>query len=395
MENQPVKTEMMNKKDMESIINSINKPKKEINYQFKVLYCIGIINVLIAHSHADALAFWNEIVHLASFTIAMFVFSSGYFYNKKNDSKPIQYIWKKFTKLIIPLYLWHFFYAILIIISSGIGFTIALPLTWEKILLYPINSIKLLGYNNPAWFIVPLFVTEIYNVLMRRLLIKIEGKKTDYIMLSFNFILGFIGVYLAMHEYNRGWWLFLLRLCYFAPFYSLGYVYKNYLQKKDVLPSFWYFFIIILYEILIILIYGHTSSYSIVGMDSEFFENPVIPFLSGIAGLAFWLRISRILSPVIGKSKYVNAIANNTFPIMMNHIFGFMIMKVVFFVFTKIFAELPEFNVDLFKSDMLYLYLPRGRGFNLLYIVFGILIPIYLQKLVDLIKNIIYKLGRK
>lgn len=37
-------------------------------------------------------------------------------------------------------------------------------------------------------------------------------------------------------------------------------------------------------------------------------EGPIIPILSGIVGIAFWMRIAEVLTPVIGKSRYINAI---------------------------------------------------------------------------------------
>lgn len=364
--------------------------KKEINYQFKLLYAIGIINVLIAHSHSEQIALWNELIHVAGYTIAMFVFGSGYFYSSKNDTAPFKYIYKKFTRLIIPLYAWNLFYAVLVLCLSRFGITIGTPVTFHKLFLNPLYSPILLGYNDPAWFLVPLFVTEGYNVLLRRLTVKIAGFKTDLIMLIFNLILGFLGVAISIKSPSCGWQLFFTRFMYFAPFYSIGYFYKTYLEKKDTFSSFWYFMIIIVIELLLILINGHTSSYSIVAMDPKFFENPFLPFFSGLLGIAFWLRIARIFTPVIGRSKLINTIADNTFPIMMNHILGFMILKLFYLLLSSLFDFLPEFDIEQFKVDVFYFYVPRGRGFPLLYVVAGIIVPIGIQRILNFVKKNIY-----
>ena len=125
-------------------------------------------------------------------------------------------------------------------------------------------------------------------------------------------------------------------------------------------------------------------------MDPKFFENPFLPFLSGLLGIAFWLRIAKILTPVIGRSKVINTIADNTFPIMMNHILGFMILKLFYLLLSNVFDFMPKFDIEQFKIDVFYFYVPRGRGFPMLYVVAGILVPICIQKILILLKKHIY-----
>lgn len=379
---------------MADSVELLNKPKKEINYQFKVMYVIGILDVLLTHAHAELYNFWSETIHAAGYTIALFVFVSGYFYNTKSESNVFAYILKKAKRLLLPLYLWNTFYALLSLAFAKIGMNLGGPVNLYTLTLAPMTSFHLLNFNDPAWFIIPLFVTEIYHILVRKLLVNLSDKIKDFSLLIFHFIVGFAGVALAMHEKNTGWWLFLTRFMYFIPFYSLGYVYKKYLEEKDRLSSFWYFSIIIAIDILIILFNGHASMYSIVIMDEEYFENPFLPFLVGILGVAFALRASRILNTVIGKSKYLNILADNTFPIMMNHIFGFFVLKCIFFAATKVLPMLPEFPVEEFKNNLFYMYLPRGRGFPLLYVFFGMIIPIFMQKIVVSVKKLILKRGK-
>ena len=367
------------------------KPKKEINYQFKIMYVIGIVNVLMAHTHANEFLFLNEMIHYAGYTIAIFVFVSGYFYNAKSESNIPAYISKKFLKLIIPLYLWNLFYALVILVLERFGFSFGGHVTVKRVLLSPMIGAHLMSFNDPAWFIVPLFVTEVYNVCVRKVVSKFSSNKTDVGLLIFHFLVGFAGVAMAEKGLNKGWWLFLTRFMYFIPFFSLGYFYKNYLEKKDTLPSFWYFSIILAVALIIILVYGHASAYSIVIMDENFFENPVLPFVSGILGVAFYLRIARILTPVIGKSKMLNVVADNTFSIMMNHILGIFILKALFLLACKFLPMLPEFSMELFKNDIAYIYLPRGRGFPLLYVFFGAFIPIVMQKVILMVKKFFCK----
>ena len=182
---------------------------------------------------------------------------------------------------------------------------------------------------------------------------------------------------------------------YFIPFYTLGYFYKNYLEKKDTLSNFWYLSIVLILALFIVMVYGHSSAYSIVVMDDNFFENPVVPYISGILGIAFYLRIARILTPAIGKSKVINLVADNTFPIMMNHIFGFFVLKLILMIAARVLPMLPDFSMEAFKSSLSYMYLPRGRGFPLVYILFGIAVPVLMQRGINIIKNLFCKFVKK
>lgn len=366
--------------------------QKKINFQFKVLYAIGIIMVVAGHANAETLLFLNEIIHVCGFHMALFIFASGYFYNKTNDDRPFQYIWGKVKRLLIPYFLWNVFYGVIVYVLSKFGFKYGLPITWQKFFYIPFVDGPAFSFNLSAWFVIPLFVTEVYNVLIRKLLSRFDNNQKEIFLLIFNCLLGVAGIYLANKGYNTFGWLFLTRFLYFACFYSFGYIYKIYLEKKDTFSSFWYFTIIIMLELLLILIYGHSPTYSIVGMFN--FDNPVVSVFAGILGIAFWLRVSRILSPMIGKSKYLNAVADNTFSIMINHELGFFILKVMFYFAALLLPFLPEFPDEKLFFEYEYLYLPRGRGFPVLYVFVGIAFAVLLQKAVDCVAKAVKRMIR-
>ena len=47
-------------------------------------------------------------------------------------------------------------------------------------------------------------------------------------------------------------------------------------------------------------------------------------------GIAFWLRMAKILEPSLGKGRWLNAIADNSYSIMVNQYLGFMVVKAGF-----------------------------------------------------------------
>jgi len=370
-------------------LNAVKGPfiDRKINYQFKLLYAIGIFFVVAGHAGGEEFIFLHELMHCAGFYLAMFVFASGYFYDRVYDSMPGEYILKKLKKFFIPYILWNLFYGFLVFILSKFGFTIGMPITLVKLTYKPLLGIPLFSYNSPSWFVIPFLLTEVYNACVRRILLNVSENVKNIGLMSFNLFLGLAGIYLAKKGISSDIQLFFTRFMYFVPFYYLGYIYHIYLEKKDVLSNFWYFTILIALELVIILINGHSPYYLI--MDMRDFSDPFTPYLVGILGIAFWLRVSRILAPAIGKSKYIVMVANNTFAIMMHHFLGFTILGAMFYIASKFISVLPKFDIEAFMNSSDYIYMPRGRGFPLLYTIFGIAFSILLQYAVLEIKMLI------
>lgn len=371
-------------------------PDRKINYQFKVLYAIGIIFVVAGHANANDIIFWNELIHCTGWYMAMFVFASGYFYKSSNDEHPLAYIWKKVKRLMVPYFLWNIFYGIVVLILSKFGFTIAMPFDWRNFLFRALCEGPGFKFNLPAWFVIPLFFSEVYNVLIRFCLKKLTENKRNIVLLVLNTLIGFFGIYIAMQYTGKivvGLPLFGTRLAYFIAFFTFGYMYKMYVEKYDTLSNFWYFTIIISIELLYILIKGESPVYSIIGMFN--FENPVLPYIMGLVGLAFWLRIARILTPVVGHSKKLNMIADNTFSIMTNHEFGFFLMNTGFYFLTAVCSLPLKFDVEKYKTSVEYIFLPRGRGFPMVYVAFAIVFSLLIQKLAVFLKGRLYSVYLK
>ena len=62
--------------------------ENNINYQFKLLYAIGIVMIVANHTSGNGgISLFYELFPAASFEIGLFVFTSGYFYKEKNFIK--------------------------------------------------------------------------------------------------------------------------------------------------------------------------------------------------------------------------------------------------------------------------------------------------------------------
>ena len=115
------------------------------------------------------------------------------------------------------------------------------------------------------------------------------------------------------------------------------------------------------------------------------FQNGVIiPYVTSLTGIAFWLRISKLLTPIAGNHRFVRLISDNTYSIMIHHLMGFMTVKWLFLLLSHTTALFSDFNADYLRSTIWYYYLPKGlQQYGMVYLAGGILIPILIKKLCD------------
>lgn len=366
--------------------------KAEEKSYFRVLYFIGIIMVVARHCGLGGFSLFYEWFEAGTFMLGFFLFASGYFFYNNLGKKTIDIVIKKIKKIIIPLYFWHLIYGIVIFILNKIGIiSYGQDLNFENIVLNPIYSGHSYVFNKASWFLMPFFMVQIFSIIFLPLLKKKWG---SYFVFVLYLILGFIGVQLSMAGYNTKWYLVLTRFLYFLPFFGLGLLYKDKLEKHDNLKNIWYFSIVMFLQLCLVYYKGGLEVY--IPSWCLNFKDFVCPFLFGFFGIAFWLRISKILVPIFKDSKIVNMISKNTFSIMIHHMFGFFILNLLWYFLAKNFNFIDGFNFNKFYTSPDYLYLPKKLfQFATLYVVFGIgfsLIVSYFEskikyKLPNLTKN--------
>lgn len=351
----------------------------KIDYRFKFLYFIGIISIIISHCGQGGIDLLYNWFPFNSFFLALFAFTSGYFFRENQTEHTTKYILYKFKKLIIPLYLYNLFYGLLVLILRPFGFTIGGDFTLYNLFIEPIKTGHQFGYNLPCWFVIPLFMIEVFYIVFYKLLKMLPVKINEYVLFVCELTLGLVGIYIAKCGYYANWGLVLTRFLYFVPFYGLGILYKSKLEEYDRVPNILYFSFIFVIQLLIITIYGQPVSYSIVWCDN-FTHNIFMPFIIGVIGIAFWFRVGRILTPALKGSKYLRLITDNSYSIMANQILGFMLVKTVFAILSKYTSLCGNFDMHEYKTNIWYFYLPKGiYQWRILYILSGIIIPIIIQ----------------
>lgn len=198
--------------------------------------------------------------------------------------------------------------------------------------------------------------------------------------INFTFkILSAIGIIIIVsgHCYNGG-----VSLMYdWFPKYSYnlalfvfisGYFYK---EKHDNLNSVAYFAIVLGVQLLL-LTFCKNLEYT-PSKCVKFDNGCVIPYVTAITGIAFWLRVAKLITPIIKNKKLVRMISDNTYSIMIHHIFAFMIVKWAFRGLSVITPLFKDFDILKLKSTIWYIYRPNGLNFYcIIYLAAGIFIPI-------------------
>ena len=363
---------------------------KSVNIQFKILYALGIFFIVCGHyfnGGVDILFNWFKPY---SFHIGLFVFCSGYFYLPESEEHPGTYVCSRVKKLLIPLYLWNLFYGLLVLLLNAIGFSFPITFNWYTLLISPINNGHQFSFNLASWFIFPLFMIQIFTLIVRKLLKRIKIKN-EIAIFSLLMLIGMFGVQMAANGYYTGWWLVLTRFCYFLPFYAIGRLYKVMLEEKlDKIRNLLYFGVVFAIQSLIMIMYEGAFAYTPSRCDN--FDNCIVPFLIGFTGIAFWVRCAKLLVPIVGHSRVMMLVADNTFSIMMHHFLGLFVLKSFFAILKYFGIACSSFDLHLFTSDVQYGYIPFGiHPFAVFMVLGSIGFSILFGKLPGLIKRLICK----
>lgn len=353
------------------------------NRQFRILSALGILFVVAGHLGYGAFDLGGLFPYY-SFHVFIFLFVSGYFYKEEAEKHIGQYIWKKCTALLFPYFLWNLFYGILAQILHRAGFSLGETLSFKTLFLSPFLDGHQFLYNFSAWFVPALFLVEVINVLMRKVL-GILHLKREWLIFICSLVLGMVTIQLAIGGHVWGLYKFPGRLLLMFPGFQMGRIYKEKVEAHDTLPDGIYFLTVTGAQVLI-SIFNAGLAFGVVWVTS-FANGCIVPYLTAATGIAFWLRISGILSrtPVI--SEKLTAVGRSTYSIMMHHAAVFMLIKGFFYLCSCLTPFCGEFDRELFFHDIHYIYLAGGtEACKWIYLLAGMGIPLLIKKGVEGVK---------
>ena len=328
------------------------------NKSFMLLSFFGILFVLDAHL-GSSIGFFSDIFPYDSFFMPMFVFISGYFYKtacSHSSASVLRYILRKTRTLLLPYLLWAAFYGIVTHILRSIGL-IKFGGHGLSVILYEMcTSGWSYGFNDPAWFVPMLFCVSVLYCFLRRIF---GNRWNDWAAAVLLIALGCLSVSLSKTGFRTPSHYMLLKLGFFLQFFHIGKVFCDRMEAWfNRLSTLRVCLLTAACNMVLLTIYGADIAFpSCAAMENFHTNNPLLPLLTSLTGIAFWLKISKALVPVMGNHPLVNFISSNTFFIMIHHLACKWIFNGLLLVGKKI--GIPSFSgadSGLFVSDPWYIF---------------------------------------
>lgn len=355
------------------------------NRQFRVLSALGIIFVVAGHLGFNAFDLGGLFPYY-SFHVFIFLFVSGYFYRDEAEENIFRYIRRKFLTLLVPYFLWNLFYGIMTQILHLAGFSFGEGLSFRTLFISPFTDGHQFLYNFPAWFVPALFLIEVINVLARKAL-GLLHLKNEWLILGVCLILGMITVQLAIGGHVWGLYKFPGRILFMMPGFQMGRIYREKLERYDTLTDGIYFLIVISVQVLLSVACAGLA-FSAVWVTG-FANGPVVPYLTVITGIAFWLRIARLISALPSFSNVFVFTGRHTYAVMMHHVAIFTLLNGLFYLCGQFTGLCSAFDRELYMSDIGYVYPVGGtEAGKWIYLAAGIVVPLLIDRVCKKIYNV-------
>jgi len=357
------------------------------NLIFRALYLIAIVLVVDGHTTLDDMFGMGDLFRYYSFHLMLFAFGAGYFF--KSHGSILSDLAVRAKRLLVPLYIWNAIYGVGASVLRLLGgFEIGEPLSLYTLFIAPITDGEHFVWNLGAWFIFPLFLSQVIYSLIRRCA-KLY-KDNEWITFIICLALGCTAAQICHVNRQDLLPLFLLRALILLPGYAGGQLYRRCLERHDTLPTAPYLIAIVILRALLCVRYENLAY--LLSKGTFFVCDPFGVYFGAFLAIAFFLRIARLIAPLMEKSRLALYASRHTFDIMMHHFMGFFALNSVFLVLNALGIGAADFSVKSFRTMYDYNYAPYGRSeFNILYLLAGILFPLAIAWGTDQIKLLFKK----
>ena len=376
--------------------------KPPYNVAFGILSALAILMIVAGHQGYDILTVGGLFPYY-SFHVPLFMFISGYFYRDEEEGQPLSYLKKKAKRLLLPYFIWNVVYGILAAVMRNFGgFAMGEAVSLKTLFVTPFLDGYQFILNYAAWFVPALFIVEVMNLCMRLLLGRLRIN-SEWLILVGTLAVGMLVVQFAIE--GRVWGLYKTpgRILFLYPCFQMGQFYKKKLEAGDTLGNVPYFAVVLGVQVLLQLCCNGLA-YSSVWVTG-FANGPVIPYVTVVSGIAFWLRVSKILAPLCeSRQSDVSAaqadakrqsgsepaggfllyLGRNTYAVMMHHVMMFMLIKMILAGIAAHTGFCADFDLEQYRTNIDYIYLVRGvEHFKMVYLAAGVSIPLLLRYLME------------
>lgn len=368
---------------------------------FCLLAGVAMIMVVAGHLGYNIITV-GDLFPYYSFHVPLFMFISGYLYRETSQEHPVAYVKKKVQRLLVPYFIWNLIYGLFAWLMRAGGFTMGEEISLRTLFLAPFMHGYQFIYNYAAWFVPVLFVIEMMNLTMRLVMERILGKLSDknlhgakerkasgsleWLFLTGSLAVGMVVVYLAIGGHVWGNYKAPGRILFLYPCFQMGQFYKKKLERHDTLKNLPYFTIVLAIQVLLQICCNGLAFSSV--WCTGFANGPVIPYVTIVSGIAFWLRVARILTPIVESNWALRYLGQHTYTVMMHHVMIFMLIKMLIAGIAAGTGACADFDFEQFHSNIDYVYLVNGaEHFKMVYLAAGIAVPLLLRYLADCVKN--------
>ncbi len=366
--------------------SGLENDKTEYNITFGILTGTAIVMVVAGHLGYGVLTV-GDLFPYYSFHVPLFMFISGYFYKEVGKGQTFGYVKKKVRRLLVPYLLWNLVYGLLAWLLRGHGFSMGEEISIRTLLLAPFMHGYQFIYNYAAWFVPVLLVIEMMNLLMRLICgwsfeklsrRRDEGGNLEWFYLAGSLAIGMIVVCLAIGGHVWGDYKAAGRILFLYPCYQMGQLYKKKLEKHDTMGNLVYFAIVMGVQTLLQIGCNGLAFSSV--WCTGFANGPLVPYVTIVTGIAFWLRIAKVAAPVIGRSRVIRFLGKNTYTVMMHHVLVFMLIKMILAGVAAGTGLCGDFDFAQFYSNIDYIYLVNGvEHFKMVYLAAGVGVPLAIR----------------
>ncbi len=334
---------------------------------------IGIVFIVMGHCNPNL----SKFVYL--FHLPLFFFVGGYLYTKeKYLEKPWDFFvsrfksnWTKYVKYSLLILYFHNLFLHIGIISGVEHFR------FVDFVINTINTFIFMGQESMAgalWF-VPVYLASsiIFSFMLFYINKYLNNKYFKYACLFIStFLLGGVGVYLV----NKGCVLaYNMQIAFLViPFYTLGFLLRNGIKDFLKLLNIFVFALSV-----IALYYIMNNQLLSVDLANNVVSNILLFFICGVCGIYLSLYLSKIISKLVHLSKIISDIGSYSFEIMAFHLLVFKLIDL------SINIPLLINNTAILNDYSRFPYAYEKAW--PLYISFGVLIPYFAFKLINIIKK--------
>ncbi len=355
--------------------------REDYNAAFGILSALAIVMIVAGHLGYNIMTV-GELFPYYSFHVPLFMFISGYFYREKEEGRFLFYLKKKVKRLLVPYFIWNVLYGLAAwALREWGGMSLGQAISLRTLFVEPFISGYQFIYNYAAWFVPTLFIIEVMNILMRIVLKKLR-LCNEWLILAGSLVVGMAVVQLAIGGHVWGAYKMPGRILFLYPCFQMGQFYYRKLEKHDTLGNLPYFAIVLSVQ-AVLTIACNGLAYSSVWCTG-FANGPVIPYVTAVSGIAFWLRVAKLLTPALKNGRGIVYLGKNTYAVMMHHVMAFMLVKMLLAFIAANTGLFADFDWEQFRTNIDYYYLVKGAdSFKIVYLAAGIVLPLLLQKGID------------